>query len=67
MKKSLSKVATELKPSGIRRFFDLANTMEDVISLGVGEPDFSTPWHICENAIHSMSIGQTHYTANRGY
>lgn len=66
MKKSLSKVATELKPSGIRRFFDLANTMEDVISLGVGEPDFSTPWHICENAIHSMSIGQTHYTANRG-
>lgn len=66
MKKSLSKVATELKPSGIRRFFDLANTMEDVISLGVGEPDFSTPWHICENAIHSMSIGHTHYTANRG-
>lgn len=66
MKKTLSKVATELKPSGIRRFFDLANTMEGVISLGVGEPDFATPWHICENAIHSMSTGHTHYTANRG-
>ena len=66
MIKELNKNAVELKPSGIRKFFDLANTMEGVISLGVGEPDFDTPWHICENAIHSMSIGHTHYTANRG-
>ena len=53
--KSLSTKATSIKPSGIRKFFDLANTMEGVISLGVGEPDFATPWHICENAIHYMS------------
>ena len=50
--KSLSTKATSIKPSGIRKFFDLASTMEGVISLGVGEPDFATPWHICENAIH---------------
>ena len=64
--KSLSTKATSIKPSGIRKFFDLASTMEGVISLGVGEPDFATPWHICENAIHYMSTGHTHYTANRG-
>ena len=46
--KSLSTKATSIKPSGIRKFFDLASTMEGVISLGVGEPDFATPWHICE-------------------
>lgn len=55
-----------MKPSGIRKFFDLASTMDDVISLGVGEPDFPTPWHICESAIDSMTDGNTHYTANRG-
>ncbi len=64
--KPLSYTVQELKPSGIRKFFDLANTMEGVISLGVGEPDFSTPWHICEYAIQSMNEGKTHYTANRG-
>ena len=64
--KCLSTKATSIKPSGIRKFFDLASTMEGVISLGVGEPDFATPWHICENAIHYMSTGHTHYTANRG-
>lgn len=64
--KEISTVVKNLKPSGIRRFFDLANTMEGVISLGVGEPDFSTPWHICEEAIQSMTDGKTHYTANRG-
>ncbi len=64
--KELSKRVNAIKPSGIRRFFDLANTMEGVISLGVGEPDFATPWHICENAIHAMNQGKTHYTANRG-
>lgn len=66
MKKPLNSTVLKIKPSGIRKFFDLANTMEGVISLGVGEPDFETPWHICENAIHSMSTGKTHYTANRG-
>ena len=64
--KSLSTKATSIKPSGIRKFFDLASTMEGVISLGVGEPDFATPWHICENAIHYISTGHTHYTAHRG-
>ena len=66
MRKPISQVVTDLKPSGIRKFFDLANTMEGVISLGVGEPDFPTPWHVCESAVHSMSQGHTHYTANRG-
>ena len=64
--KDISKTVKALKPSGIRRFFDLAKTMEGVISLGVGEPDFSTPWHVCEEAIQSMADGRTHYTANKG-
>ncbi|SOC45041.1 aminotransferase [Ureibacillus acetophenoni] len=62
----LSKMATELKPSGIRRFFDLAAGMEGVISLGVGEPDFVTPWHIREAAINSLERGFTSYTPNSG-
>ena len=53
-------------PSGIRRFFDLASTMRDVISLGVGEPDFVTPYHIRNAAISSLLAGETQYTANRG-
>ena len=64
--KSISTVVEKMKPSGIRKFFDLASTMDDVISLGVGEPDFSTPWHICQAAMASMADGKTHYTANRG-
>lgn len=55
-----------LKPSGIRRFFDLAANMDEVISLGVGEPDFVTPWNIREAAIHSIEEGYTTYTANAG-
>ncbi len=62
----LSKTVTELEPSGIRRFFDLAATMEDVISLGVGEPDFDTPWHIREEGIYSLEKGRTFYTSNSG-
>lgn len=62
----LSKKVKEIKPSGIRKFFDLATQMEGVISLGVGEPDFHTPWHICEAAIYSIESGKTHYTANQG-
>src|SRR6516162_7239075 len=53
-------------PSGIRRFFDLIQTMDDVISLGVGEPDFATPWHIREAAIYSLERGLTTYTSNYG-
>lgn len=66
MKQYLSPLATSLKPSGIRRFFDLAATMEDVISLGVGEPDFATPWVMREAAIFSLEQGQTMYTSNSG-
>lgn len=64
--KSISKKVESMKPSGIRKFFDLANTMKGVISLGVGEPDFDTPWHISDFAINSLQNGKTHYTANRG-
>ena len=55
-----------IKPSGIRRFFDMASEMEDVISLGVGEPDFDTPWHIREEGIYSLEKGRTFYTSNAG-
>ena len=64
--KVLSPTVCELKPSGIRRFFDLAAEMQDVISLGVGEPDFSTPWHIRNEGIESLRKGKTWYTANAG-
>lgn len=56
----------KIQPSGIRKFFDLANTMEGVISLGVGEPDFDTPWNVREAAIYSIEKGKTFYTANAG-
>lgn len=64
--KLLSLVVQEVKPSGIRKFFDIANTMKDVISLGVGEPDFPTPWEIRKAGILSLEAGKTRYTANRG-
>lgn len=66
MRNPLSKTVMELQPSGIRRFFDMANTMENVISLGVGEPDFDTPWHIREEGIYSLEQGRTYYTSNAG-
>ncbi|HAK58640.1 MAG TPA: pyridoxal phosphate-dependent aminotransferase [Lachnospiraceae bacterium] len=66
MRDPLSKKVTSLKPSGIRRFFDLASTMEGVISLGVGEPDFDTPWHIREEGIYALEKGRTFYTSNAG-
>ena len=62
----ISNRAKIIKPSGIRKFFDLASQMEGVISLGVGEPDFTTPWTIREAAIYSIEKGKTFYTANRG-
>ncbi len=62
----LNKTVTEIKPSGIRRFFDIAATMDDVISLGVGEPDFQTPWQIRKAGINSLEKGKTKYTSNKG-
>ncbi|MCQ2454600.1 MAG: aminotransferase class I/II-fold pyridoxal phosphate-dependent enzyme [Clostridia bacterium] len=64
--KILNKTVTEMKPSGIRKFFDIAATMEDVISLGVGEPDFQTPWEVRKAGITSLERGKTKYTSNRG-
>jgi len=63
---SISKKVEQLAPSGIREFFDLVLNMKDVISLGVGEPDFVSPWHIREKAIHSLEQGFTSYTSNKG-
>ncbi len=62
----LNPAVRDLPPSGIRKFFDLASEMDDVISLGVGEPDFTTPWHIREAGIRSLEEGRTAYTANQG-
>ena len=62
----LSEQARNIKPSGIRRFFDIANEMDDVISLSIGEPDFLTPWHIREAGITALEKGRTRYTPNRG-
>ena len=62
----LSKRARAIEPSGIRRFFDLLDDMEDVVSLTVGQPDFITPWHIRTAAIESLEAGKTYYTSNRG-
>ena len=66
MRNPLSKKIIQVQPSGIRKFFDLANEMEDVISLGVGEPDFDTPWRIREEGIFSLERGRTFYTSNAG-
>ena len=64
--KILSDTVVSMKPSGIRKFFDIANTMDGVISLGVGEPDFRTPWQIRSAGIRSLEGGKTRYTSNRG-
>lgn len=64
--KFVAEAVKNIPPSGIRRFFDLVCGLEDVISLGVGEPDFITPWHIREMCIHSLEKGQTSYTSNYG-
>ncbi|MBP1576562.1 MAG: aminotransferase class I/II-fold pyridoxal phosphate-dependent enzyme, partial [Oscillospiraceae bacterium] len=64
--KLLNQTVQEIKPSGIRKYFDLAHQMKDVISLGVGEPDFATPWEIRRAGIDSLKERKTWYTANRG-
>ncbi|HKM35212.1 MAG TPA: aminotransferase class I/II-fold pyridoxal phosphate-dependent enzyme [Lachnospiraceae bacterium] len=66
MKNPLAEQVVGLKPSGIRKFFDIVSEMKDVISLGVGEPDFDTPWHIRDEGIYSLEKGHTKYTANAG-
>ena len=66
MTKELSKKVIAIKPSGIRKFFDLVSEMQDVISLGVGEPDFDTPWHIRDEGIYALEKGRTFYTSNSG-
>ena len=62
----MSDKITKIKPSGIRKFFDIVSEMEDAISLGVGEPDFDTPWHIRDEGIYSLEKGKTFYTSNAG-
>ena len=66
MRDPLSKTIKQIKPSGIRKFFDIVSEMPDAISLGVGEPDFDTPWHIREEGIYSLEKGRTFYTSNSG-
>lgn len=66
MRDPLAKKIRQIEPSGIRKFFDVANEMEDVISLGVGEPDFDTPWRIREEGIFTLERGKTFYTSNAG-
>ncbi len=66
MRNPLSKTIVDIKPSGIRKFFDIASEIEDVISLGVGEPDFDTPWHVRDEGIYSLEKGKTSYTSNAG-
>ncbi len=66
MRNPLADKVVEIKPSGIRKFFDIVSEMKDAISLGVGEPDFDTPWHIRDEGIYSLERGKTHYTSNAG-
>ena len=66
MTKPLSKMVETIKPSGIRKFFDIVSEMKDAISLGVGEPDFDTPWHIRDEGIYALEKGKTFYTSNAG-
>lgn len=66
MRNPLADKVVEIKPSGIRKFFDIVSEMKDAISLGVGEPDFDTPWHIRDEGIYSLEKGRTFYTSNSG-
>lgn len=66
MREPIAKKVSEMKPSGIRKFFDIVSEMPDAISLGVGEPDFDTPWHVRDEGIYSLERGRTFYTSNSG-
>ena len=63
----LNQRVTSIAPSGIRKFFDIANEMDNVISLSIGEPDFTTPWHVRQEGIRSLEDGKTWYSPNRGF
>src|SRR5271157_4327621 len=63
----ISAAVRDVPRSGIREFFDIVTTMRDVISLGIGEPDFDTPWHVRESTVFALERGATHYTSNLGY
>ncbi|MBL8133113.1 MAG: pyridoxal phosphate-dependent aminotransferase, partial [Anaerolineae bacterium] len=66
MRNFLASSVQQMRPSGIRRYFDIAATMEDVITLGIGEPNFTTPGHIAEKGAESLVCGRTGYTSNAG-
>ena len=66
MRDPLNSFIEAIPPSGIRKFFDIVSEMKDAISLGVGEPDFDTPWHVREEGIYSLEKGKTFYTSNAG-
>ena len=66
MRDPIAKKVLDMKPSGIRKFFDIVAEMKDAVSLGVGEPDFDTPWHIRDEGIYSLEKGRTFYTSNAG-
>jgi aminotransferase len=66
MRNPVNRKVTAIRPSGIRKFFDIVSEMDDVISLGVGEPDFDTPWHVRDEGIYSLEKGRTFYTSNTG-
>jgi aminotransferase len=67
LRNRLAHQVRDIPRSGIRDFFDIVSTMKDVISLGIGEPDFDTPWHVRETTVFSLERGVTHYTSNLGY
>ena len=66
MRNALSKKIVDIEPSGIRKFFDVVSEIPDAISLGVGEPDFDTPWNVREEGIYALEKGRTFYTSNAG-
>ena len=67
LRNRINTVVRDIPRSGIRDFFDIVTTMKDVISLGIGEPDFDTPWHVREATVFALERGQTHYSSNLGY
>src|SRR5574340_998973 len=67
LRNRINTTVRDIPRSGIRDFFDIVSTMKDVISLGIGEPDFDTPWHVRESTVFALERGATHYTSNLGY
>src|SRR5437660_12896989 len=67
LRERLNTTVRDIPRSGIRDFFEIVSTMKDVISLGIGEPDFDTPWHVRESTVFALERGATHYTSNLGY